>query len=68
VAIGIGLGLVIAALATRVVSSFLFGLSPTDGATYASTAAVLAVVGTIAAYLPARRVLRVNPVESLRAE
>ena len=68
VAIGIGIGLVVAAAATRVIGSFLFGVSPTDLATYAITALVLAAAGTIAAYLPARRVMAVDPVESLRAE
>lgn len=67
-ALGVTLGLAGAALATRVVESFLFGVSPRDPGTFVAVAAVLGVAGLLAAWLPARRAARVDPVQALRAE
>jgi predicted permease len=66
VAIGIVLGLAVAALTTRVATAFIFGLSAHDGVTYGVMALVMAAVGLLAAYLPARRALKVDPVQALR--
>jgi predicted permease len=67
-AIGILLGLAGAPLATRVLSSLLFGVSPNDPATFAGVAATLIAVLLVAAYLPAQRATRVDPMLALRTE
>ena len=66
--IGVGIGLPVAWMASRLVSSRLFGLQPTDPATVATAAVLLAVVSGLAGYLPARRASRVDPMEALRYE
>jgi putative ABC transport system permease protein len=65
---GIGVGLVVALIVTRWLGSLLFGISPTDPATYGALAAVLAAVALLACYLPARRATRVDPIIALREE
>jgi len=66
--IGIGLGLVGAVLFARVLSSFLYGIGPTDTVTFAAVAAVLLSVAFLATYIPARRALRIDPIAALRTE
>jgi hypothetical protein len=68
IAIGTVLGLGAAALTTRVIESFLFETTPTDPVTLAAVAVVLATSGLVAAWIPARRAARVDPVAALRAE
>jgi ABC-type antimicrobial peptide transport system permease subunit len=46
----------------------LFGVSPTDPATYVTLALVMLVVAAVASYVPARKALRVDPVTALRGE
>ncbi|HEX5216481.1 MAG TPA: ADOP family duplicated permease [Vicinamibacterales bacterium] len=65
---GIGLGLGLAWLATGVIASFLFETTPTEPTTLAAVAATLALAGALAAWIPARRAARVDPVSALRAE
>jgi predicted lysophospholipase L1 biosynthesis ABC-type transport system permease subunit len=62
----IGLGLTLTM--TRFIVSFLFGLAPTDDATIAASMSVLAGVALVAAYVPARRASRVDPMEALRED
>jgi ABC-type antimicrobial peptide transport system permease subunit len=50
------------------ISTQLFGLSPTDPLTIVGAAVVLSVVAMLAGYLPARRASRVNPLNALRYE
>jgi ABC-type antimicrobial peptide transport system permease subunit len=66
--IGVGIGLVAAAVLMRLMKSLLFGISPLDPLTYASVPLILAVATVLASYLPARRAAAVDPVEALRAE
>jgi predicted permease len=68
VAVGIALGLPIAFAATRLVKSFLFGLTPTDPLALLGSTLVLAAVAALAGYLPARRATRVDPLIALRYE
>lgn len=65
-ALGIALGISGALWASKGVGSFLFGLSPTDPWTYAALAALLAGIALSAAYIPARRAARVDPMVVLR--
>ena len=66
--LGIAVGLVGAVLLTRFLSSFLFGISSTDPATFAGVALFISVISLSAIYLPARRASRVDPVQALRSE
>ena len=66
--LGIALGLPAAWVASRSVASMLFGLAPTDPATMAGAIIVLATAAQLAAYLPARRASRVDPLVALRYE
>jgi predicted permease len=63
---GVAAGLAGAAAITRLMSSLLFGVSPMDPATYATVTFLLMAVALLAAYLPARRSTRVDPIEVLR--
>ena len=65
---GVAIGLVLAIVSGRLVSSYLYGVSPHDGWTLAAVAIVLILAGAIAAYQPALRAAEVDPVEALRAE
>jgi predicted permease len=66
--VGIVVGVVLARLAGRFAESMLFGVKPGDPLTYASVAAVLAVVAVAATLIPARRATRVDPALALRAD
>jgi ABC-type antimicrobial peptide transport system permease subunit len=68
VAIGMAIGLVLALGATRLVRSYLFGVSPLDTVTFVAGAALLTAVALMASYLPARRAATTDPVRALRAE
>jgi len=65
---GLILGIPAALLGARLISTQLFGLSPTDPLTLAGAAILLSVVAMLAGYLPARRASRVNPLSALRYE
>jgi putative ABC transport system permease protein len=68
VSISLGLGLIGAFAATRLLSSMLFGVGAWDPATFVSIVVLIAAVAFLAAWLPARRASRVDPVVALRAE
>jgi len=67
-AAGVGAGLGAALGLTRVLGSLLFGIEPTDPATFAAIAAALLAVALAASAVPARRAARTDPVVALRSE
>jgi predicted permease len=66
--IGISIGLAGAFALTRLMSSELYGVSPTDPLAFGAMAILLFAVTLLACYLPARRAIRVDPLIALRAE
>jgi predicted permease len=68
VLISLAIGLFASLLATRVMSSLLFGVSATDPLTFFAVALLLAAAALAACYLPARRAMRVDPMVALRYE
>jgi predicted permease len=67
-AVGVAAGGVAAAAASRLLESLLFGVRPTDPATYAAVAALLLAVASLAAWVPALRAARTDPVVALKTE
>ena len=67
-AIGIVVGLGASVALTRVVNSYLVGVSATDPVTFAGVPLVLLGVAALASYLPARRAMTIDPVRALREE
>jgi predicted permease len=66
--IGIIVGIIGTVLITRVLSTMLFGVSPTDPLTLLAVSAVMLLIAGFASYVPAQRAMRVEPVEALRAD
>ena len=64
--IGVAAGLLAAGLLTRLLERLLYEVEPLDPWTFAVTALVLLVVATVASYVPARRAMRMAPVDALR--
>jgi putative ABC transport system permease protein len=64
----VAIGLAGAAGFTRLMQALLFGVSPLDPITFAAVPVVLVAAAVSASYLPARRAVAVDPVETLRAE
>jgi ABC-type antimicrobial peptide transport system permease subunit len=68
VAVGVGIGIPGALIASRLLTSQLFGVSPFDPLTLIGSALLLSSVAIVAAFVPARRASRIEPIRALRAE
>ena len=66
--IGLAAGMIAAVVATHLISSLLFGITPTDPLTFAAVAAILLAVGAGATLFPAVRATKIDPLTALRAE
>ena len=66
--LGVAIGVVASLLITRLLSTLLFGINPTDPLTFVGVAALLSLVALAASFLPAHRATRVDPMIALRYE
>jgi ABC-type antimicrobial peptide transport system permease subunit len=68
VAAGVALGSALAYLTVQALKSMIWGVRPTDPATFLSVAAIFLIVAAAASFLPALRVARLDPARTLRSE
>jgi predicted permease len=66
--LGVGIGVVAALAGGRALAALLFGVSASDPSVFTATAVTLISVAVLASYFPARRAIRIDPTEALRAE
>ena len=65
---GVALGLAGSAMLSQLIASQLWGIQPTDPATFTGVSLLLIAVAVLASFVPARRAIRIDPTEALRAE
>ena len=65
---GLAVGIPLALAATRALASLLYGVQPVDATTYAAVSAVVFATSVVAAWVPARRAMSVDPMAALRCE
>jgi ABC-type antimicrobial peptide transport system permease subunit len=65
---GLGVGILGSLVASQILRSFLYGLSPLDPVAYGGVALLLTAAAAAASYIPARRAARINPTQALRCE
>jgi putative ABC transport system permease protein len=65
---GIGAGVVLAFALTRFLSGMLFGIRPTDPATFLLASGLIVAMTLLSSYIPAARASRIDPIQSLRAQ
>jgi ABC-type antimicrobial peptide transport system permease subunit len=68
VALGIGLGLSLAFVGSRLLRTLLFGVRPIDPLTFGGVALLLGLVAVLASWVPAERAAQSDPMTALRAE
>jgi putative ABC transport system permease protein len=68
VAVGIVLGILVSIATGRLIASLLFGVSTTDPMTFGVVTLILTIAALVACYVPARRAMRIAPIEALRYE
>jgi putative ABC transport system permease protein len=68
IAIGLAAGLVGATMASRLLHTLLFGVAPTDPATFCAVAMIVASVSALACVGPIRRAMRLDPIAAMRVE
>ncbi len=68
VLIGLAVGTALAALATQVLSSVLYGISPVDPIAFGGAIGLLTLIALLANYIPARRAARIDPLTALKSE
>jgi predicted permease len=67
-AVGVAIGLVLAAAGSRLLATLLFGVPPIDPVTFTGSTLLFVVIGLAACLVPARRAIRINAMEALRYE
>jgi putative ABC transport system permease protein len=65
---GVFFGILAALMLTRLMASLLYGIGPSDPATFVAVAFILICVAMLASYLPARRAAKIDPMVALRYE
>lgn len=65
---GLAFGIIGAAVSSRLITSLLFGVSPTDPATFAAISILMVTVALLACCIPARRATKIDPLDALRYE
>jgi ABC-type antimicrobial peptide transport system permease subunit len=68
VAIGVAIGVPLSIAGTRLISTLIFGVKPADAVAISFSSGAMMAVATLAAYLPARRATKVDPMVALRYE
>jgi len=67
-AVGVVIGIALAAIATRLMAGFLFNVSPLDAMTFAGMSLLFLAVAFVSSYLPARRAAKSDPMTALRTD